>query len=175
MNNQSRKPKLGCQQMDFCSYDFVPNKTTGICLFGFVSVSCLVLGSILIFFSNQIIEYRESYDCGLSTCEIELEINEKVNGPVYFYYEIDGYFQNHRKYAKSRNLEQLKGNYLSESELTTCSPIIKMKDLEIDIQLGYATNLDDDDAAMPCGLIASSLFNDTFSIEGIDISEKNIA
>ena len=46
-------------------------------------------------------------------------------GPVYVYYELNNYYQNHRLYAKSLSDPQLKGNTISKSEAETeCDPIV---------------------------------------------------
>ena len=36
---------------------------------------------------------------------------DKIKGPVYVYYQIDNFYQNHRTYVKSRENKQLKGEY----------------------------------------------------------------
>lgn len=33
---------------------------------------------------------------------------QKIDPPIYIYYELTNYFQNHRRYVKSRNDEQLR-------------------------------------------------------------------
>jgi hypothetical protein len=67
--------------------------------------------------------------------------------PVYVYYQLDNFYQNHRRYVKSRNDEQLK--YKKKSNTTTnCEP---------------EATTPDGKTILPCGLIAWSLFNDTYS------------
>lgn len=39
------------------------------------------------------------------------------------YYQLDNFYQNHRRYVKSRSFNQLKGSYLTASQLTDCDPI----------------------------------------------------
>ncbi|CAG9325508.1 unnamed protein product [Blepharisma stoltei] len=175
MNEQSRKSKQKCHPSQFKAYDFVPNKKFGLCFFGFFAISCSTLGIILIVYSSQLVSYKKSYDCGLSKCDITITISEKMTSPVYLYYEIEGYYQNHRKYMKSRNLDQLQGNYKKVGALSSCEPIVKMSDLDYTIPDDLATDEENDDPAIPCGLAAASLFNDTFSIDGISIKESDIA
>lgn len=36
------------------------------------------------------------------TCEIQFNLTEDFKGDVYFYYGLSNYYQNHRRYVKSR-------------------------------------------------------------------------
>ena len=36
-------------------------------------------------------------------------VPEKMKAPVYVYYELDNFYQNHRRYVKSRSDSQLSG------------------------------------------------------------------
>lgn len=56
-------------------------------------------------------------------------IDTRIEGPVYVYYQLDNFYQNHRRYVKSRENSQLAGQYLEVSELSNCDPIIKVEDL----------------------------------------------
>jgi hypothetical protein len=68
------------------------------------------------------------------------------------YYRLENFFQNHRRYVKSRSDDQLKGLKVGTySDLTDCDPVISLGDSS-NKSLLYN----------PCGLIAKSLFNDTF-------------
>lgn len=68
------------------------------------------------------------------------------------YYRLENYYQNHRRYVKSRDDDQLKGLIVSSySDLSDCDPYISVGDSS-DSNLLYN----------PCGLIAKSVFNDTF-------------
>jgi len=88
-----------------------------------------------------------------------------MDGPVFVYYQLDNFYQNHRRYVKSRDYKQLMGETRTTTEIAnTCDPIITNKDLA---NVGYTTSvnnkpLDPDAAAIPCGLIAKSYFNDTY-------------
>lgn len=97
-----------------------------------------------------------------------------MNGPVYVYYELDNFYQNHRRYVKSRDYYQLRGEIRSYSEISDCDPIRKNSDLSVTTSYGGVT-LDKDAVANPCGLIAKSFFNDEFSIAGLTIDETGIS
>ncbi|KAF5324554.1 hypothetical protein D9611_004472 [Ephemerocybe angulata] len=82
-------------------------------------------------------------------CIVEFEIPATLKPSVLFYYKLTNFYQNHRRYVKSLNSDQLKGKYVSPSDLdkSDCKPLSTLNGVAI----------------YPCGLIANSLFNDTFS------------
>lgn len=83
------------------------------------------------------------------SCTIQFEIPNDIGPPVLLYYRLTNFYQNHRRYVKSLDTDQLKGNFISNSTIgsSACDP------------LQLAPN---GKAYYPCGLIANSLFNDTF-------------
>jgi len=132
--------------------------------------------------SNQIREevvknYDDSEECKTKLngqCTIKLEIKERIVAPVYVYYQLDNFYQNHRRYVKSRSFKQLQGFYLPVSQLAECDPIKTNKDLRPQI-IKYAdgtlfTAEDDALPAIPCGLVAKSLFNDTYVFRKKDVT-----
>lgn len=54
-------------------------------------------------------------NCGITTsnqglsCTVTFHINETVDGPLYVYYEMDKFYQNHRRYVSSLDYYQLNG------------------------------------------------------------------
>jgi hypothetical protein len=83
-------------------------------------------------------------------CEIQFTIPD-LNPPIFFFYRLTKFYQNHRRYVKSVDERQLRGEAVSAASLKgsdSCSPLITNKDGK---------------PYYPCGLIANSLFNDTFS------------
>ncbi|KAJ7582489.1 cell cycle control protein [Mycena floridula] len=83
-------------------------------------------------------------------CVIEFNVPAPLDHSVFLYYKLSNFFQNHRRYVKSLNSDQLKGNLVTPKDLdkSDCKPL--------------ATDAAGR-AIYPCGLIANSLFNDTFS------------
>jgi len=82
-----------------------------------------------------------------------------MNKPVYFYYKLTNFYQNHRRYVKSKSNTQLQGG--TDSSLSSnCDPLITGSN---------GKNL------YPCGLIAGSYFTDTFnaSINGTALDWTN--
>lgn len=114
------------------------------------------------------------------TCMIELDLKSDVDPPIFIYYEISNMFQNHRKYSKSRDIYQLMGNDRSVDQVkSSCFPVSTMKDTGF----YYDLLIDPEDVANPCGLVATSYFNDTFVLlppqnshkESIDIRFDHLA
>ncbi|KAJ7929340.1 cell cycle control protein [Mycena leptocephala] len=82
-------------------------------------------------------------------CIIEFDVPADIEPSVLLYYKLTNFFQNHRRYVKSFNSDQLKGKGVSNTILNDgdCKPLATIGEKVI----------------YPCGLIANSIFNDTFS------------
>lgn len=83
-----------------------------------------------------------------------------MTAPVYFYYGLTNFYQNHRKYLKSRDADQLAGTIKGAGDLSGCDPIIYNSDVGPNLT-SYANKsliLNPDDVANPCGLVAKSYF-----------------
>ncbi|KAG6910911.1 hypothetical protein DXG01_006594 [Tephrocybe rancida] len=82
-------------------------------------------------------------------CIVEFDIPAELPHSVMFYYKLTNFFQNHRRYVKSLNSDQLKGKFVNVKDLqnSDCKPLALIGEVPV----------------YPCGLIANSLFNDTFS------------
>jgi hypothetical protein len=101
--------------------------------------------------SNQTV----TYDHGVSVpdtyiCYLKFTIPTQLKAPVLFYYQLTNFYQNHRLYVKSFDASQLSGKARTASQIkaSNCDPL----------------RLDPNNKPYyPCGLIANSIFNDTFS------------
>lgn len=93
----------------------------------------------------QIIADDEMAQC---QCNIDFTLERDFLGKVFMYYGLTNYYQNHRRYVKSRDDEQLLGRLTNEPS-SDCRPF--------DVA-------DDKRPIAPCGAIANSLFNDTLTI-----------
>ena len=81
-------------------------------------------------------------------CTLQFSLPNDIGPPVYLYYRLTNFYQNHRRYVKSLDTSQLRGTALDNGTIdgSSCDPL----------------KLDDNGKAIyPCGLIANSLFNDT--------------
>jgi hypothetical protein len=57
------------------------------------------------------------------SCTLDITVTAPMRSPIYVYYELDGVYQNHRRYVKSRSDVQLKGETVPDpAKLTACQP-----------------------------------------------------
>ncbi|KAF9597649.1 hypothetical protein IFM89_020409 [Coptis chinensis] len=119
----------------------------------------LVSSSFLLEMSLRLIPHQLFYENALA---VSFQVHKHMKSPVFVYYQIDHFYQNHRRYVKSRSDKQLRSKGY-EDLTATCEPEAKTNNGPI----------------VPCGLIAWSLFNDTygFSVKNkvLEVSKKNIA
>ena len=152
--------------------------------FGLVFIG---IGIMLLFFSRDIQQIEIRYDkvCENKTsCSVNYTIPNDMKRPIMVYYKLKGFYQNHRRYVKSKSVTQLYGNVEtlgSASDYSDCDPVTT----NFEMRLNSSTNFDnetlqDNKVAIPCGLIAKTYFNDTFSNwtinnESCTVNEKDIA
>ena len=94
-------------------------------------------------------ERRDLEDCH---CRVDFTVPETLRAPWYVYYRLGNYFQNHRRYISSWDLNQLQGDvgsFLSPS--SECDPVRT-------VQLETSDN-NTRTPIVPCGAIANSWFN----------------
>lgn len=83
----------------------------------------------------------------LQQCRIQFDSPIDIQPPVYLYYGLTNFFQNHRKYVELYDIGQINGKAVELDSLSdTCNPLKTAGDSII----------------YPCGLIANSFFNDLF-------------
>ncbi|XP_059589682.1 ALA-interacting subunit 3 isoform X2 [Vitis vinifera] len=113
-------------------------------------------------YRNDMLAYIQSNETN-KTCTRTFLVPKQMKSPVYIYYQLDNFYQNHRRYVKGRSDKQLRSR-ASENDTSSCDPE--------DVTSNKS-------AIVPCGLIAWSLFNDTygFSVNNtlLGVSKKNIA
>lgn len=98
------------------------------------------------------IQNETSNDELVQTCVIQFNLPRDLDPPLFLYYRLTNFFQNHRKYVDSYDLEQLSGHAVKDKDVTdTCEPLKHRR-------IGNSDKL-----IYPCGLIANSYFNDTIS------------
>lgn len=155
-----------------------------------IGIPFVIIGFVLKTASDNVVEYTVQYDgegtsadyaaCAVTTptlvnvsktCVVNFTTTKVMKGPVYVYYELDNFYQNHRRYVKSRSDSQLAGKAgsfftsTSDSGISDCDPLRTTADGKV---------------LYPCGLIANSFFNDTFKLassggSGVRMDEGDIA
>ena len=187
--NQRAPRNSNFKQQTMKAYKPVPTVKSAAIIFTVLGIIFIIVGSVLLYYSLKIKEHKEQYDnkgeCkdtedGESkNCTVEFDVNEDMDGPVFFYYQLDNFYQNHRRYVKSKSSDQLKGNKISQSSAELdCDPVVYMDDLgftadtlnKISQKYGLNEEWTEDEAkdknkiAYPCGKIAQTFFNDTFEM-----------
>lgn len=84
-------------------------------------------------------------------CTIDFQIPNDLKPPVLMYYRLTNFYQNHRRYVQSLDEPQLRGDARTYGQLdgSNCDPL--------------AGNGTQRKPYYPCGLIANSMFNDSYS------------
>ena len=141
---------------------------------------CLVIGGI-VFFSLSVamfvliggtvtltVPYRtgDGQTCKeLNTnCSVLFSIDEDIPPPIYFSYQLDDFYQNHRLFIQSKSNQQLAGSTISHSQADLCHPYKTNQQMGV-THSWNGTLLDPQAIASPCGSIARAIFNDSFSLK----------
>jgi len=180
-SNEPKNSKFKQQQLPA----WQPILTAGTVLptFFVIGIAFVPIGVGLMYFSNQVHEVVLDYTDCLSVdspqkacsavinetktdCVCELDIEESDigdvdwSGPVYMYYGLTNFYQNHRRYVKSRDDKQLYGQLDANGPSADCAPFQKTNDSNN--SKFYA----------PCGAIANSMFNDVIILQHRDKSSS---
>jgi len=147
--DQSKKPEDSAfKQQRLIAWQPLLTPPWVIGTFFFTGILFLILGGVILQASRSVVEVEVRYDgCAIppNICTINMPIPATMNPPIFFYYKLTNFYQNHRRYVKSRDDTQLSGSVDINPEV--CDPIRTNS-----AGLTY----------YPCGLIANSFFNDTF-------------
>jgi hypothetical protein len=177
----SRRPKYSKftqQELPACKPILTPKWV--ISVFTIVGVIFIPIGVASLLASRDVVEVVDRYDSAClpsnvsdkvayiqnpdsnKNCTRKVKITKDMTQPIYVYYQLDNFYQNHRRYVKSRNDQQLRDKSKA-NETSYCDPETKTADGLI----------------LPCGLIAWSLFNDTYTFtrggENITVNRKHIS
>ena len=176
LRSESRRPRytrFSQQELKSCKPILTPRCT--VVLFVLQGAMCIAIGGYTLFSSWSVVELVNRYDAScimkhatnarplktveekiaymqdnnkLKNCSITMEVTKLMKQPVFVYYQLGNFFQNHRRYVKSKSERQLRGLIASSSELNDCKP----------------EDMVNGQVIVPCGLIAWSFFNDTFQL-----------
>ncbi|KAL9533367.1 Phospholipid-transporting ATPase accessory subunit [Sphaerulina musiva] len=97
------------------------------------------------------------HNVSTTQCHLQFYVPDRLSGPVLLYYQLTNFYQNHRRYVQSFDQDQLKGNFRDNGSISgsNCDPLERGKVNDSDsVEKPY----------YPCGLIANSMFNDTFAM-----------
>eukprot|EP01024_Parvocaulis_polyphysoides_P008011 TRINITY_DN12357_c0_g2_i1.p2 TRINITY_DN12357_c0_g2~~TRINITY_DN12357_c0_g2_i1.p2 ORF type:complete len:354 (-),score=40.24 TRINITY_DN12357_c0_g2_i1:125-1186(-) len=178
---QSKEPKYNrFTQQELAAWSPILTPTKVLLIYFGIGVVFVAIGVGCLVATTQVVEVSQRYDdlsqcnpgsdnderaqelymnngSGIS-CTVNLDISEEMKPPIYIYYQLNNFYQNHRRYVKSRSNQQLKGDS-APTDLDDCDPqqyLDGQKELLI----------------KPCGLIAWSLFNDTYTFfeDGVEVN-----
>lgn len=146
-----------------------------ILLFLVVGIVFIPIGVVILVSSSQVVEIesKDYSECTTNPCEVEIDVTTKMKGRIFMYYKLTNYYQNHRRYVKSRSDLQLRGNEPQDKT-----------SLADDCEYRYEDSACEDATAdcliNPCGLIAWSYFNDSYVLKSpenvqVNVSETGIA
>ena len=171
-----------------------------ISCFFFLAVIFLPVGGAIIAVSDSVIEIKVRYD-GLGSCTAgettsqrmpsefpnggpmcgavaaQFTVDKTMKAPIYLYYELENFYQNHRKYVASKSNLQLTGDTRTGAQLgPSCDPFRNPTQypgasasgpVKFDDTPRSTVRQSEDIVYNPCGLIAWSMFNDTINLEQV--------
>lgn len=103
---------------------------------------------MIYFIAPRIPSYRYTANANADepgNCTIRFNTPIDIKAPVFLYYRLTNFYQNHRKYVKSLSYNQLHGDAITVQEAASSCTSISANEKG---QVYY-----------PCGLIANSMFN----------------
>jgi hypothetical protein len=88
-------------------------------------------------------------------CDVQFSVPQNLEPSVFLYYKLTNYYQNHRRYVKSIDTDQLLGKERTVKDLGDgqCKPLGREGDRGI----------------WPCGLIANSMFNGEWRVSEVKV------
>ncbi|KAL6851740.1 hypothetical protein ACP4OV_020304 [Aristida adscensionis] len=179
-SRRSKKPKYSKftqQELPACKPLLTPGIVIGA--FSLIGIVFVPIGLASLSASQEIVELIDRYDSECVSandkvgfiqdtktdkkCTRTITVPKPMKGPVHIYYQLENFYQNHRRYVKSRSDKQL-----------------RFKDAALDIKNCEPEATSQDGAPIvPCGLIAWSLFNDTYAFsvnkKAVEVNKKDIA
>lgn len=174
-NVKSRRPaESAFKQQRLPAWQPILTAGTVLPTFFVIGIAFIPVGIGLLYFSDEVKEHVIDYTycmkddmnvtCAdflknntgeICTCHLPFNLTEDFKGEVYFYYGLTNYYQNHRRYVKSRDDNQLLGR-LSLTPSSDCDPFARAEENGVMKPIA------------PCGAIANSLFNDTLTLHSVE-------
>lgn len=108
-------------------------------------------GNVQAYWNHTVVDqtYNGVVHQPIDRCTIQFSLPEEIKSPIYLYYRLTKFYQNHRRYVKSLSQQQLQGTRIlqNSTNVNDCDPLLWDSQKQKYIY--------------PCGLIANSQFNDT--------------
>ncbi|KAI3954502.1 hypothetical protein MKW92_001800 [Papaver armeniacum] len=169
-------------QQEYRSYKPRLTPAMIVAVFAVIGAVFIPIGVFILHESSKVVEIVDHYDSDCvpanfrdnkvgfiqstntsKTCIRRIIVRKLMKSPVFVYYELHGFHQNHLRYAKDKSNKQLRSKAY-EGDTETCTP----KEITANKS-----------RIVPCGLIAWSLFNDTYAFFvnnlPINVNKTNIA
>ncbi|XP_078368787.1 cell cycle control protein 50A-like isoform X2 [Oculina patagonica] len=176
---KSKKPSnTNFKQQRLKAWQPILTASTALPLFFIIGLVFIPIGAVLLVASDKVQEkFVEYTNCETSNgercdkflenvtntgktcvCTVQFSLSQEFKGDVYMYYGLSNFYQNHRRYVRSRDDLQLHGQ-LNGKVSSDCDPFGTFNDTPI----------------APCGAIANSLFNDTFKLTWLKNSNEKFS
>ncbi|KAG6963515.1 hypothetical protein JG687_00006521, partial [Phytophthora cactorum] len=112
------------------------------------------------------------------TCYVHLKLPNDIKSPARVFYELEGYYQNHRRFVSSVIRTQFTDEWRPETATSTleCHPMKTISSELCTVGTCEPTSAAKQREFFPCGIVANTLFNDIFWLhEGVLPSGKKLS
>jgi len=174
---ENRPPNTDFSQQRLPSFQFFLTRKVVVVATGLAGLVVALLGVIALISADSVVEIRIQYAgdaamkdshqvaCGVTqgssrSCNIQVIVPEDMKQPIFVEYMLDPFYQNFNAYILSVVNSELEGKTGSSRKI--CE------------QFPSAENIGGE-KIVPCGLRATSFFNDTFTLQGFNFVTDNIA
>lgn len=151
-----------------------------------IMISSFSIGITMLYFSKRFSMIEIKYTSCLNNlpnferfkriCTFPLQIDKRMEGPVFIYYKLQNFYLNHRHLVESKSWEELRGeevytknncknSYLMSEMFPRNSPFYTNQ---------WGHNFSENNVSSPCGLWARSFFNDTYNLTFANGTRINI-
>lgn len=154
--------------------DYTPRMTSNkILIFYFLfTISFFLCGFIILLQVNSLFYIEIDYsDCTFDLkipCIKSFVINNTVQSPIYIHYHISEFYNNHKDFVKSKSMNQRQGKNEDLNSFSICKNtkyLYELFDNNTEKYVNfYGKQLESTDYSIPCGMIAKSIFNDTYKL-----------
>ncbi|EGR32922.1 ligand-effect modulator 3 LEM3 family protein, putative [Ichthyophthirius multifiliis] len=199
VNIQQEKKDFTQQEEEELNQWKSSNKLFGGTIYLVSGLYLLIAGIIFAIKNEEVIEYKVNYGIldkclnpsETSICEFILQIEQTMKQPIFVYYEMKNFNQNHQIYLESYDYSQLYSNSNDSLNSNRCKPFRTNMDLNEKFQKQINQNNPSkeiilknlngkifqnsqlNDVAFPCGLRAFTIFNDEYKIYNSEVQKQN--